>query len=125
MITVLIAEDRDKVSKILEQLLLEQGNVLIKVLRQEGIFTVTKKKLDLAYSPLKDLILELEDSLYNQNERSLYNSFIEAIERPLFERVLERAEGNQLKAAGILGINRNTMRAKIKKLGISPARYRQ
>ena len=40
------------------------------------------------------------------------------IEKPLIEYVLERTEGNQLKAARILGINRNTMRAKIKKLAI-------
>ena len=55
----------------------------------------------------------------------LYKSILEIIEKPLFEHVLERTEGNQLKAARILGINRNTMRAKVKKLGINTAMYKQ
>ncbi|MDD5348254.1 MAG: helix-turn-helix domain-containing protein [Candidatus Omnitrophica bacterium] len=36
----------------------------------------------------------------------------------MIEYVLQQTEGNQLKAARILGLNRNTIRAKIKKLGI-------
>ena len=54
----------------------------------------------------------------------LYRTIVKAIERPLFEHVLKRTEGNQLKAARILGINRNTMRAKIKKLGIDVKRWK-
>lgn len=54
----------------------------------------------------------------------LYKSIIQAIEKPLIEHTLERTEGNQLKAARILGINRNTMRSKIKKLGIDPKRWK-
>jgi two-component system nitrogen regulation response regulator GlnG len=40
------------------------------------------------------------------------------VERPLIEVVLERAGGNQVKAAEMLGINRNTLRKKITDLGI-------
>jgi two-component system nitrogen regulation response regulator GlnG len=46
------------------------------------------------------------------------------IEKPLIERALERTYGNQLKAAKILGINRNTIRTKIKKLGIDPHKWK-
>ena len=35
------------------------------------------------------------------------------MERPLIELVLERTGNNQLKAAEILGLNRNTLRKKI------------
>ncbi|MBU0959440.1 MAG: helix-turn-helix domain-containing protein, partial [Nanoarchaeota archaeon] len=41
---------------------------------------------------------------------------IAVIEKPLIENILYRTEGNQLKAAKILGINRNTLHTKIKKL---------
>ncbi|MEK9149755.1 MAG: helix-turn-helix domain-containing protein [Candidatus Desantisbacteria bacterium] len=41
-----------------------------------------------------------------------------AIEQPLIEKVLEKTGGNQVQAARILGINRNTLRSKIKRLGI-------
>ena len=64
----------------------------------------------------KTIKLDAED--YHGKDGALYRSVIEAIEKPLLEHVLERTDGNQLKAAKILGINRNTMRAKIKKLMI-------
>jgi len=54
----------------------------------------------------------------------LYKSVLETIERPLIEYILERTAGNQLKAARILGINRNTMHTKIKKLGINIERWK-
>ncbi len=73
---------------------------------------------------LEDKIIELGDSLYQQKEGALYRFILEIIERPLLERVLERTEGNQLKAARVLGINRNTMRAKIKKLGINVEKWK-
>ncbi len=44
------------------------------------------------------------------------------VERPLIELVLERAHGNQLKAAAMLGINRNTLRKKITDLKIEVKR---
>jgi two-component system nitrogen regulation response regulator GlnG len=67
---------------------------------------------------LKDKVVELESSLYPEKKGMLYKAVLEVVEKPLLEYALERSEGNQLKAARILGINRNTIRAKIKKLGI-------
>jgi two-component system nitrogen regulation response regulator GlnG len=52
----------------------------------------------------------------------LYALIIERIERPLIELTLERTGGNQLQAAAILGINRNTLRKKIAALKITPRR---
>src|SRR5438093_740803 len=52
----------------------------------------------------------------------LHAMLISAVERPLIEVVLERAGGNQVKAADMLGINRNTLRKKITELGIEVRR---
>ena len=49
---------------------------------------------------------------------TLYDTVLAAIERPLITLVLERVGGNQVKAADVLGINRNTLRKKITDLGI-------
>ena len=52
----------------------------------------------------------------------LYEKFINEFERPLILKTLEFCSGNQIKTAKILGINRNTLRARIKKLNI-PLRH--
>jgi two-component system nitrogen regulation response regulator GlnG len=43
---------------------------------------------------------------------------LEQVERPLIRFILEKTRWNQVKAADILGINRNTLRKKIHELGI-------
>ena len=48
----------------------------------------------------------------------LYDRILPLVEKPLIEMTLEATEGNQLKAAYVLGINRNTLRKKITELGI-------
>ncbi len=54
----------------------------------------------------------------------LYSRLLSKIERPLIEQTLEATGGNQIKAAEILGLNRNTLRKKIHTLGI-PTRPRR
>jgi two-component system, NtrC family, nitrogen regulation response regulator GlnG len=48
----------------------------------------------------------------------LYERVLREIERPLLGIALEATRGNQIKAAELLGINRNTLRKKIRELDI-------
>ena len=48
----------------------------------------------------------------------LYNRVIHEVERPLIERSLAATRGNQIRAAQLLGLNRNTLRKKIHELDI-------
>ncbi len=48
----------------------------------------------------------------------IYDRVLEQVERPLIRFVLEKTRGNQVRAADILGINRNTLRKKIGELGV-------
>jgi len=50
----------------------------------------------------------------------LYDDALAMFERPLFLHVLAQTMGNQLRAAQILGINRNTLRKRLSELGIHP-----
>ena len=47
---------------------------------------------------------------------NLYTLVMERVERPLIELTLKTARGSQVRAAQILGINRNTLRKKITSL---------
>jgi two-component system, NtrC family, nitrogen regulation response regulator GlnG len=49
---------------------------------------------------------------------NLYSLVIERVERPLIDLTLKKTNGNQIRAAQILGINRNTLRKKITDLRI-------
>ena len=55
--------------------------------------------------------------------QNLYAEAITNAERHLFRHVLKHTNGNQLKAAGILGISRVTLRSKLKSLGIEAADF--
>lgn len=57
-------------------------------------------------------------SKLNGNEGSLHELVMLGIEKPLIKIVLQEVKGNQVCAAGILGINRNTLRKKINQYGI-------
>ena len=48
----------------------------------------------------------------------LYRSVMARVERPLLRQALDLAGGNQLKAARLLGINRNTLRKRLRLLGL-------
>ena len=57
------------------------------------------------------------------NERGrLHRAVIARLERPLLAGVLAAAGGNQLEAARILGINRNTLRKRLRLLGLAEPR---
>ncbi len=50
----------------------------------------------------------------------LYRSVLSRVEGPLLRHALELSGGNQLKAARLLGINRNTLRKRLRQLGLYP-----
>jgi two-component system nitrogen regulation response regulator GlnG len=56
--------------------------------------------------------------------RNLHPMLISAIERPLITRALQETKGNQIQAAELLGLNRNTLRKKIHQLHIPIKRGR-
>ncbi|MDE2462958.1 MAG: nitrogen regulation protein NR(I), partial [Alphaproteobacteria bacterium] len=52
----------------------------------------------------------------------LYDRMLAEIERPLFSLALAATRGNQIKAAHMLGLNRNTLRKKLRELGLDVVR---
>ncbi len=52
----------------------------------------------------------------------VYDQMIAEVERPLIRMTLAATRGNQIKAAAMLGLNRNTLRKKIRDLEIPVVR---
>ena len=58
-------------------------------------------------------------SLNGHRPAQLYELVLREVEEPLFKAVLDYASGNQSAAADILGINRGTLRKKLRQFGLS------
>ncbi|MCO6158658.1 helix-turn-helix domain-containing protein [Asaia lannensis] len=65
-------------------------------------------------------LLDLETDV----QGSLHARVLAEVERPLFRLVLKATDGNQIRAAALLGINRNTLRKRLQLLGIEAGRSR-
>lgn len=73
---------------------------------------------NLNHVSLEKLVRSKLEILLKQHEeggrvKNLYSQVIEQVEKPMIELALLLQEGNQLKTAAFLGINRNTLRKKI------------
>jgi Fis family transcriptional regulator len=62
---------------------------------------------------IKDNLEGYFHDLRGAEPHAVYDMVVNAVERPMLEVVMLRAEGNQSKAADWLGINRNTLRRKL------------
>ena len=58
------------------------------------------------------------------SEGRVYDKVISDTEKKLIEKALKRSFGNQSIAAKLLGISRNTLRIKIKKLNIDVSEFK-
>ncbi|MBF0493084.1 MAG: sigma-54-dependent Fis family transcriptional regulator [Deltaproteobacteria bacterium] len=58
------------------------------------------------------------DKLQQLGSMDLYETLLPMFERPLLNLILQKTNGNQIQAAKVLGINRNTLRKKIRHLKI-------
>ncbi|MFO0701486.1 MAG: helix-turn-helix domain-containing protein [Nitrospira sp.] len=61
---------------------------------------------------------EFVKGMRNGSARNLHPILISAVERPLITSALQETRGNQIQAAELLGLNRNTLRKKIVNLHI-------
>ncbi|HLF18946.1 MAG TPA: helix-turn-helix domain-containing protein [Candidatus Omnitrophota bacterium] len=72
-----------------------------------------------------DLADKIENSFIALQDGGIYRYIIEDTERLLIEKALQKTRGNQILAARILGLNRNTIRTKIKKLKIDLRKFKE
>jgi len=90
----------------------------------------SEAETDAASTPGENTLVRLEDALVRRlralmpslellGRGSLHRAVLSYVEKLLLTVVLHECRGNQVKAASILGINRNTLRKKIHEFGLS------
>ncbi len=101
--------DRYIVENMLSLNYSDKNNIKIK--------NINKKESLKSY--LENFFEEFYSSIGNENtELNLYDKFLTEFEKPVIIKTLKYCSGNQMKAAKILGLNRNTLRSKISKYKI-------
>jgi two-component system nitrogen regulation response regulator GlnG len=107
---------RELENAIKRALVLSTGEVLT---QEDFAFLESKPAEPDAADLLRRLIeRDVQNALENRETGEIYRAWLERVERPLLETVLSHTDGNQIRAAALLGINRNTLRKKITDLGI-------
>ncbi len=77
-----------------------------------------RKNKDSLEDIITERLMEFMEKTPDKGTQELYDTIIPIMERPLIKLVLKKTRANQVHAAQLLGINRNTLRKKIKELNI-------
>ena len=70
-------------------------------------------------SAVKGALDQYFRDLDGEHPSSIYSMVLSCVERPLLQVILDKAQGNQTKAAELLGINRNTLRKKMQQYDLT------
>jgi Fis family transcriptional regulator len=85
--------------------------------------TVTTPSQTQAQKPLRDSVNQAVNKylkhLDNTNIENLYELVMAEVEAPMLEEIMTFTRGNQTKASTMLGINRGTLRKKLKQYGMN------
>lgn len=85
--------------------------------------TVTTPSQTQAQKPLRDSVKQAVNRYLKQlddvNIDNLYELVLAEVEAPLLEEVMTFTRGNQTRAAIMMGINRGTLRKKLKQYGMN------
>ncbi len=99
--------------------LLRRDDVARELARADGAPEASSAPLEqLVEERIREFLRRLGSAL--DSETRLHELFVRQVERPLVKVVLDATGGNQIRAAAILGIHRNTLRKKVAELGLAP-----
>ena len=91
------------------------GDMLVANLMQVSLEELVRNKLEVLFRQQRETKADLN---------GLYSLVMEQVEKPLIELSLKAHNGNQVRTAQMLGINRNTLKKKIDSYNIKPRRLR-
>lgn len=104
---------------------LKQAPAMIQMMSQHRENTSKSNGHDLSLEDFLDQKMgDFVKGMHNGAAKNLHPMLISAVERPLISSALRETQGNQIQAAELLGLNRNTLRKKITDLHIPLKRSR-
>jgi len=77
-----------------------------------------KKNESLLCDQVTDSLNRFFADMNGEKPRGLYDMVMRQTEKPLLQVVMQQADRNQTRAAEMLGINRSTLRKKLRQYGI-------
>ncbi len=87
------------------------------------VVSITNSQNQIIKKPLHELVKQsLKYYLLNLNGKyinNLYELTLAELEQPLLDMIMQHTRGNQTRAASMLGINRSTLRKKLKKYSMN------
>ena len=101
------------------------NSLISKVISEDIFFVKNDQAEDIEMYFRRYIKNYMKDFDMSLDTKNLYSNFILKIEKPLIESTLELFRGNQIKTAECLGLNRNTLRKKIKLHSISVIKKRK
>ena len=69
-------------------------------------------------SVVRKVMKQYFKDLDGEKPSGIYDMVVACVEKPMLEVVMNHAQGNQTRAAELLGLNRNTLRKKLQQHGI-------
>jgi len=90
-----------------------------------AIVTAAPRELDALGSALADLVPELAEQLLATRPGRVYREALAMLEKPLLVHALRLTGGSQLRAARLIGVNRNTLRKRCRELGLPTSKMSQ
>jgi DNA-binding protein Fis len=118
MINIVITENYQEIITKIEKVIAESGYSLVDEPQSGGALKIIQK-LNNDQDDLVNKKLSFLKVICNKKESNgVYKDFCAKLEKKVIESALAETDGNKLKAAKILGINRNTLSSKIKRFKI-------
>ena len=105
----------DELLGALEQLSQRSAPIIVKNYKKRSV-EPEEQGLSAVVDDILRSYFDAHDGVLPPN--GLYDRVVREVERPLIKLCLEHTRGNRLKAAELLGINRNTLRKKMKTLNL-------
>lgn len=104
---------RELENTIIRALVMSNANIL-----DQEDFSFLHKEIAASQTDLEQIIQREVENALSSNDSDIYHTLMNRVEHPIIKAIVNHVNGNQVHAANLLGINRNTLRKKMLEIGM-------